>query len=193
MHVEEDPRHVRTALAQLEAMLDESVWPDWIDQAHLRFRVSRGSAHRNALAGTSRSRLTGCIHFFPTWSVHGFWKDSCAGAFAPILRVWTRDPWWSHDLNNWYTVIIGGLGIAGMALGDAHPLARRLFDLSFERMQRYLSIYGGGGEFNESIAYSNATRLPVAYFSGLRRSHPRPGQPTGGAAVFRKSGSGLSI
>lgn len=43
-------------------------------------------------------------------------------------------------------------------------MAEYLVDLSLQKMREYLSIYGREGEFNESVAYSNATRIPVNYF-----------------------------
>ncbi|MCK5738365.1 heparinase II/III family protein, partial [bacterium] len=77
-------------------------------------------------------------------------------------------PFWARDKNNWMTCIVGGLGIAGMALGDDHPQARDLVDYSMEKMTSYLEIYGDEGEFNESVAYANATIYPIAFFEAYR-------------------------
>jgi len=82
----------------------------------------------------------------------------------PYLQSIEQDPWWIHDLNNWLTVIVGGLGIAGMTLGKEHPDSQKLIDISASLMQKYMSIYGPDGEFNESVAYANATKLVVNYY-----------------------------
>ena len=163
MLITEDEIYREIALRQMWALLDESVWPDWIDQAHLRF------GHPADLRTGMLSQDVGIAFdwLYPYLSqaereqiIDGLDRRG----IQPFLTSMAQDPWWAHDLNNWYTVIIGGLGIAGMAVGDAHPRSKDLVDLSLSKMQAYLSIYGRGGEFNESVAYSNATRIPVAYF-----------------------------
>ncbi|MFZ9682892.1 MAG: heparinase II/III domain-containing protein, partial [Cephaloticoccus sp.] len=83
----------------------------------------------------------------------------------PILRSLALDPWWMHDQNNWMTVISGGLGVAGMALDGEHPEAARMIAIAVEKMEGYLSIYGPEGEFNESVSYAGANRLPVDFFN----------------------------
>ena len=152
-----------TALEQIWALIDESVWPDWIDRAHLKFGLPvdlrTGMLSQDvgigfdwlyaSLSENERNRI-----------VEGLDRRG----IQPFLTSMEQDPWWANELSNWYTVIIGGLGIAGMALVGEHPKAERLVELSLEKMRDYLSIYGSDGEFNESVAYSNATRIPVNYF-----------------------------
>jgi hypothetical protein len=166
LHLTGEERHKKAALEQLDALFDESVWPDWIDQAHLRFELP---------AGLRTGMLSQDCGLAYDW-LYPFLDDTERGRIVegldrrgiqPFLKSMEADPWWAHDLNNWYTVIIGGLGIAGMALAGDHPDAGRLVEISRPRMQRYLSIYGADGSFNESVAYSSATRLPVAYFNAL--------------------------
>lgn len=163
MLVTENTAYKKTALDQIWTLIDESVFPDWIDQAHLRFEhpadLRTGMLSQDVAIGfdwlyphltkVERKRI-----------IEGLDRRG----IQPFLTSMSQDPWWAHDLNNWYTVIIGGLGIAGMALGDAHPQSQALIDLSLGKMRDYLSIYGSGGEFNESVAYSNATRIPVTFF-----------------------------
>jgi hypothetical protein len=55
-----------------------------------------------------------------------------------------------------------------MALAEDHPAAGRLVDFSESRLRNYLLQYGKQGEFNESVGYSAATRLPAVYFDALR-------------------------
>ena len=161
--ITEDTRYRETALDQMWALFDESVWPDWIDQAHLRFGLPTD------LRTGMLSQDVGIGYDWLYPYLNQSQRDRIIEGLdrrgiQPYLESMRQDPWWSRDLNNWYTVIIGGLGVAGMAIGDDHPDSSRLIDMSLERMRRYLSIYGKGGEFNESVAYSNATRIPVIYF-----------------------------
>ena len=72
------------------------------------------------------------------------------------------------DLNNWVTVIAGGAAIAAMALREHYPKALSVIDIATERYDAYLATYGRDGEFNESVAYAGANRLPVGYFNAMR-------------------------
>ena len=84
------------------------------------------------------------------------------------LESLAQDPWWVHDLHNWMTTIVGGLAIAGMALGDAHPKSQYLIEYAWPLMEEFLKIYGPEGENNESVAYANATVRPVSFYSAQR-------------------------
>ncbi len=163
MLITEKEVYRETALKQIWALIDETVWPDWIDQAHTRF----GHPVDLRTGMLSQDVAIGFDWLYPYLSDderERILEGLDRRGIQPFFTSMEQDPWWSHDLNNWYTVIIGGLGIAGMALGDAHPRSQELIDLSLGKMRDYLSIYGAGGEFNESVAYSNATRIPVNYF-----------------------------
>ena len=152
-----------TALEQIWALIDESVWPDWIDRAHLKFGlpVDLRTGMLSQDIGIGFDWLyTSLSDEERKWIVEGLNRRG----IQPFLTSMAQDPWWANELSNWCTVIIGGLGIAGMALVGEHPKAEYLVELSLEKMTDYLSIYGSEGEFNESVAYSNATRIPVNYF-----------------------------
>ena len=163
MLITEDVAYKKTALEQIWALIDEEVFPDWIDQAHIRF----GLPVDLRTGMLSQDIGIGFDWLYPHINdeekkriVEGLDRRG----IQPFFESMAQAPWWANDLNNWYTVIIGGLGVAGMALGDAHPQSQELIDISMGKMKDYLSIYGEGGEFNESVAYSNATRIPVTYF-----------------------------
>ncbi|MCF3649887.1 heparinase II/III domain-containing protein [Synoicihabitans lomoniglobus] len=151
------------ALAQIEALYDPERWPDWIDQSHVRF------GHP---ADLRTGMLAQDVAIAYDWLAPSL--DATERAFIieglnrrgiqPFLTSVTQDAWWTHDLNNWLTVIYGGLGITGMVLAGEHPDADRLVSLALDAFERYLSIYGERGEFNESVAYANANRMPVALF-----------------------------
>ena len=163
MLVTENKAYKKTALDQMWALFDETVWPHWIDQAHVKF----GHPADLRTGMLSQDVAIGFDWMFPHLSDEereGILEGLNRRGIQPFLTSIEQDAWWSHELSNWYTVIIGGLGIAGMALGDSHPQSQELIDLSLDKMTTYLSIYGKDGEFNESVAYSNATRIPVTYF-----------------------------
>jgi hypothetical protein len=163
MLITENPDYKKTALDQMWALFDEAVWPDWIDQAHVKFGNPAGL--RTGML--SQDVAIGFDWLFPYLSEEErerILEGLDRRGIQPFLTSIEQGAWWSQELSNWYTVIIGGLGIAGMALGDAHPQSQELIDLSLGKMKTYLSIYGEDGEFNESVAYSNATRIPVTYF-----------------------------
>ncbi len=210
MLLTEKDAYRKTALDQMEALLDESVWPDWIDQAHLRFGLP-ADLRTGMLSQDLAVGFDWLYPFLDDGERDAIVEGIDRRGIQPFEASMEQDPWWSHDLSNWYTVIIGGLGIAGMALGDAHPRSERLIRLSLPMMRRYLSIYGREGEFNESVAYSNATRIPVIYFHAYaclntaapnalaRRPFPQTGEwtiystlPPGRYAVFGDGWIGAS-
>lgn len=163
MLITERESYRQTALEQMGALLDESVWPDWIDQAHIRFGYP-ADLRTGMLSQDVAIGFDWLYPFLSSDERNGIVEGLDRRGIRPFLESMENDPWWAQDLSNWYTVIIGGLGVAGMALGDAHPKSEELVELSLPMMRRYLSIYGRNGEFNESVAYSNATRIPVTYF-----------------------------
>ncbi len=157
------PEYRRDALKQMSALFDPDLWPAWIDKSHLYM----GFPADLRTGMLSRDVAVAYDWLYPSLDdqqrrrvVDGL--DRCG--IQPFLRSVEMDPWWLHRNINWLTVIVGGLGIAGMALGEDHPQSQTLIDISMPLMAGYLDIYGEKGEFNESVAYSNATELPVAYF-----------------------------
>lgn len=165
--IDDKPDYRTAALAQMDALFDRRRWPEWIDRSHKRFGYPADLrtgmlSHDVALAyDWLYPRLSPEQR---QWIVDGL--DRCG--IQPYLQSLEMDPWWTHELNNWLTVIVGGLGIAGMALDGDHPDARRLIDYALPQMQRYLSIYGPEGEFNESPAYGGASEQPTAFFNAYR-------------------------
>ncbi|NND07105.1 MAG: hypothetical protein HKN87_12065 [Saprospiraceae bacterium] len=161
--ITENKAYMKSALDQIWAIIDESVWPDWIDQAHI---------HLGHPADLRTGMLSQDLGLAFDWLYHALDQSQRQNlvdgidrrGIQPFLTSVNQGAWWTEELNNWYTVIIGGLGIAGMGLGAAHPKSEFLVQYSHQKMLKYLSIYGPEGEFNESMAYSNATRIPVNYF-----------------------------
>jgi len=157
--------YLTAAKAQLHAVLHE--WPDWIDQAHTRF------GHPADLRTGMLSQDCAIAY---DWLYHSLNDDERAEIRAgiirrgiqPFLTSVAQNPWWMADLNNWITVIAGGAAIAAMALHEHLPESQRIIDIATERFDAYLATYGPDGEFNESVNYAGANRIPVGYFAALR-------------------------
>ena len=158
--------YLEAAVAQMDAILDPALWPDWIDQAHLRF------GHPAGLRTGMLAYDSGLTY---DWLFESLTVDERARLAQGIerrgiepLRVSLRqDPWWMRDLNNWTTTIVGGVAVAAMALGDQIDDTDAIVDVAAATFERYLAIYGANGEFNESPAYANATLRPVEFFRAL--------------------------
>jgi hypothetical protein len=111
------------ALEQLETLFDPELWPEWRDQAHQQTPADLRTgmlAHDAALAYDwlhpllsqhQRESIVAGIH---RCAIQPFWASVKQGA------------WWTERLNNWLACVVGGLGVAGMALGADHPDAERL-------------------------------------------------------------------
>lgn len=152
-----------TALQQMEALFDHKRWPKWMDQAHERF--GHPADLRTGMLSLDVALAFDWLYTSLSESERAFIIEGIdRQGVQPFLKSIAQNPWWTRDLNNWLTVIVGGLGIAGMALGEEHPDSKKLIDISIPLMKKYMSIYGPEGEFNESVAYANATKLVVNYY-----------------------------
>ncbi len=155
------------ALAQLRAVFDPAQWPDWIDQAHIRF--GHPADLRTGMLSQDCALAYDWLHDSLTPAERA---EIRAGidrrGIQPFLTSVEQGPWWMEDLNNWVTVIAGGVAIAAMALRGDHPAADRIIAIATERFDAYLETYGPAGEFNESVSYGGANRIPVGYFTALR-------------------------
>ncbi|MFT5375153.1 MAG: hypothetical protein ACI906_001977 [Candidatus Latescibacterota bacterium] len=180
----EDKRCAEAALAQMRTLFDTAVWPDWRDQAHYSVSADLRTGQLSQalalaydwlyplLSGGERAEIIAGI-------------DRCG--IQPYLKAVSEDAWWLHKKNNWQACVVGGLGIAGMALGEDHAQSQELVDLSIERLRDYRSIYGPLGEFNENVAYAGATRLPITFFA-VHRYWAQGGENVLAATPFPATG-----
>jgi len=154
-----------SALRQMEALFDPAKWPDWRDLSHMHLAADLRTGqltHDLALAydwlhpSLTPEQRRMIVEGIDRRGIRPFWKAIEEKAY------------WINRTNNWMTCIVGGLGIAGMALGDDHADSARLIEFSLPHMKDYLKIYGPDGEFNESPGYAGATFYPVAYFAAHR-------------------------
>jgi hypothetical protein len=162
-----DESYKKIALSQMEALFDDARWPEWLDKAHRRFGHPAGL--RTGMLATDIALSYDWLFTLLTSGEREFVLEGLnRKGIQPYLTSLEQDPWWTHDMNNWLTVIVGGFGIVGMALGNDHPDAKRLIEYSTPLMQKYMETYGPEGEFNESVAYANATKIPAAYYLARR-------------------------
>ncbi|MEE2753380.1 MAG: heparinase II/III family protein [Candidatus Latescibacterota bacterium] len=163
--ITEDRRYRDDALAQIYALFDTSRWPEWRDMAHRGMNIDL----RAGQLSRSLSLAYDWLHPFLNASqrqgiVDGI--DVCG--IQPYLKDVANGVWWANGTNNWMTCVVGGHGIAGLALADDHPQSKALIDYAHPRLNSYFDNYGPEGEFNESVAYANAHALPLIYFSAHR-------------------------
>lgn len=162
-----EDEHRDAALRQIHSLFDENDWPLWIDNAHLQFGLPAG------LRTGMLARDVGLAFDWLYPSIEEVDRRRIVDglgerAFEPLLKCIELEAWFLNDMNNWLTTIVGGIGIAAMAVGDEHPSTDAIIDYAVPSMTDYFEIYGSQGEFNESVAYANATERPVAFFSALR-------------------------
>lgn len=163
--ITEDTRYRDDALAQMEALFDTNRWPEWRDLAHTGMNIDLRAGQ------LSRSLSLAYDWLYPFLSpdqrqsiVEGI--DNFG--IQPYLKDVADGVGWANGTNNWMTCVVGGHGIAGLALGEDHPRSKELVDYAHPRLNAYFDNYGPEGEFNESVAYANAHALPLLYFSAHR-------------------------
>ncbi|MEZ5277984.1 MAG: heparinase II/III family protein [Opitutaceae bacterium] len=153
------------ALRQMASLFDPADWPMWCDKAH----VHQGSPPADLRTGM----LCADLALAYDW-LHGSLSgpdrqfiiegiDRCG--IQPYLERLPGKPFWLTSRHNWTTCVVGGLGIAGMALADDHPDSGRLIDIALPVMRDCLSVYGPEGEFNESVGYAGAIQLLVNFYA----------------------------
>ena len=163
-----EEKYKRAALVQVASLFNTEEWPEWQDIYH-RERHNLDADLRTGMLGRDLGLAYDWMYNSLTeserrWYIEGL--DRCG--IQPYLRAVAQNPWWLDRMNNWTTVIAGGMGILGMALEGEHDQAANLIELAVPRMKEYLSHYGPEGEFNENPAYASSTGIPVLFFSVYR-------------------------
>lgn len=161
-----EERYRDEALRQMKALFDPQIWPRWRDmtKAHERYEADLRTGMLTRDTALAYDWLCPALtEEQRRWVLEGI--DRCG--IQPYLASVRAGAWWLDCENNWLTVVVGGCGIAGMALGEDHPNSQQLVELSVMRMRDYLKLYGPRGEFNESIGYANSSAVVVQYFMAL--------------------------
>ncbi len=152
-------------IRQLEILFDPASWPAWRDQAH----PGNPADLRTGMLAHDVGLAYDWLHPSLTADQRHWIREGLERyAIRPFWESVEQEAFWTTVQNNWLTCIVGGLGVAGMALGSDHPGSGDLVLYALPRMRAYLEIYGPDGEFNESVAYANATSLPADFFAAYR-------------------------
>ncbi len=163
--ITEDTRYRDDALAQMYALFDTSRWPESRDIAHTGMNIDLRAGQLSRAVSIAYDWLYPFIDADQRrWIVEGL--DRCG--IQPFFKDIEAGVGWANGTNNWMTCVVGGHGIAGLALGEAHPQSQELIDYAHPRLDAYFDNYGPEGEFNESVSYANAHALPLVYFSAHR-------------------------
>ncbi|MFW5915635.1 MAG: heparinase II/III domain-containing protein [Planctomycetota bacterium] len=164
----EEEAYKEAALQQVETLYDEDAWPEWQDIHHIKTQGLSADLRTGQLSrdlGLAYDWLySGLTEEEREWYVQGLDERG----IQPYLQAVEEGAWWLDAMNNWTTVVVGGMGVCGMALRDEHPQSDRLIELAVPRMRRYLDHYGPNGEFNESPGYAGSSNNPVLFFSVYR-------------------------
>lgn len=175
--ITEQPAYKAAALRQVEALFDAAAWPEWQDIHHRRV-LNVDADLRTGQLCLDLGLAYDWLHPLLSEKERMGWVvglDRCG--IQPYLRAVAEKPGWLDRMNNWTTVIVGGLGICGMALAGEHDQAERLIELALPRMNAYLDHYGPEGEFNENPGYAGSSRLPAMFFTAWRYQR-REAQPS---------------
>ena len=161
----QDPVYRDSALKQIEALYDPARWPEWRDLAHMHLTADLRTGQLTQDLAIAYDWLHPSLTPAQrTMIVDGLDRRG----IQPFWEALQKGDYWVKRSNNWMTCIVGGLGIAGMALGEDHADSARLIEYSLPRMTDYLKMYGSEGEFNEAPGYAAATYYPVGYFAAHR-------------------------
>ena len=113
--ITEDRRYAEAALEQMRVLFDEKQWPEWRDQAHHTVTADLRTGQLSQALALAYDWLHPLLSTAErTTLVAGI--DHCG--IQRYLTSVAEDAWWLHKKNNWQTCVVGGLGVAGMALGD---------------------------------------------------------------------------
>ncbi len=160
-------RYADACVRQIHALFDTQEWAEWADKAHLQRGLNADLRHGQF------ARALGLAY---DW-LYGLLTDDERRRFLEGLDRRAIGPFkagvkagepWVRRRSNWMTCVVGGFGILGMALGPDHPDAAWLVETARPRLEKYMTVFGPEGEFNESVQYSGSTMYVVDYFTAER-------------------------
>lgn len=163
----EDRKYVDGAVAQIMALFDENQWPEWSDQAHLNVGLNADLRHGQLVAPVALA-YDWLYEQLTQEERHAIIEGLDRCAIQPYKAGFEAQEHWSRRKSNWMLVVLGGFGIAGMALGPDHPESALLVANSLPQMEAYPEVIGPEGEFNESVQYAGSMLYLVQYFMAMR-------------------------
>jgi len=157
-----EERYKKRLMEEFKCLFDSRRWPEWRDKSH----TAHPADLRTGMLSWSASIAYDWLYEQLETDERGFiLRGLREKGITPYLQSLPQNPFWTTVLNNWLTVVVGGMGITGYALLQELEEAEELFSFSIPKMEEYLSIYGPQGEFNESPAYAGANISVVRYFA----------------------------
>ncbi|MFT5085848.1 MAG: hypothetical protein ACI8PG_000195 [Planctomycetota bacterium] len=175
--ITEDRRYVESALQQMRSIFDFEAWPEIEDLTHLAYG-DHCSLRRGQLAvaiGLSFDWMYGLLTEDERAEIIENFDVRFTQCFKASLKAGDR---WVNWLHNFCSVIYGGFGIAGMALGEDYSESAWLIETGKKKMDEYVGgLFGAGGEFNESVQYAASAASIVHYLMADRYFHKGQTQP----------------
>ncbi len=164
--ITQDRAFLLDAIAQAKAIMDETLWPDWRDLAHLQNPVDLRTGQLLMGLGLMLNWVGDKI---PGPDLNAIIEGAVKRGLDPcILSIEQKVGFLNPDTdraNNWLAVVVAGYGVCAMALSHLDKKWEDLANDSADRMNRYMNCYGPDGESNESMGYSAATRMPAMFFA----------------------------
>jgi hypothetical protein len=174
--IDGDRQWLEAALRQSDVLFDDAEYPHWNHVARMdgdNETFKKSIDLRKSDVHLRTGMLANCVGLLLNWLrphldaaqletlVRGLEKR----AIRPFQNAIPQQPWWLEVNNNWLTCIVGGVGIAAMALDGLHPDAKSVIEFADPLMERHLEDYGSEGEFNEGLGYASAVCLVVDYYT----------------------------
>jgi hypothetical protein len=174
--IEGDRGWIDAAMRQITVLFDDHEYPAWNHLARMEVDAAR-IRDLGGLKPTDAHLRTGMLakdvglvlnwlrpHLSPE-EIKFFVRGLESRAIRPFQRAIEEKAWWLGVTNNWQTCIVGGVGVAAMALDGLHPDAEKLIAFGDSLMEAHLKDYGADGEFNEGMGYAGAIGLIVDYYT----------------------------
>ena len=173
--LEGDRAWLDAALRQVRILFDDTEYPAWnhfarmeVDAATMKAGGDIGPFDAHLRTGMLAKDVALVFNWLQPHLSAGeieiFVRGLESRAIRPFQRAVAAHAWWLTTTNNWQTCIVGGVGVAGMALDGLHPDARDLVAFADPVMEHHLKDYGPAGEFNEGMGYAGAIGLIVDYY-----------------------------
>ncbi|MFZ9682646.1 MAG: hypothetical protein ACO3DQ_05505 [Cephaloticoccus sp.] len=174
--IDGDRGWIDAALRQIAVLFDDREYPAWNHLARMQVDLAK-IKELGGLKPTDAHLRTGLLakdvglvlnwlrpHLSAT-EIDFFVRGLESRALRPFQRAIADQAWWLSVTNNWQTCIVGGVGVAAMALDGLHPDVEKLIAYCDPMMEAHLEDYGPEGEFNEGMGYAGAIGLIVDYYT----------------------------
>ena len=168
---ERKPAHLEEAWAQIEALFDDALWPDWRDLAHQGDPAGLRTGDLGAALAVAWTLLEADLS--PDQRA-AFAEGLDRKVMQPFLASVAKNSWFLDAGTNWTLRIVGGAGMVAAALGDEHPRSEEVRAYAAEKMLAFPAKLGADGSFNEAPGYVEDLDALVWWltFCGPRESDP---------------------